>query len=89
VALFDLIVNSTPEVIMPGRITTKGRIEYQFRVFGGLTVLFFETKLEVGKGREYLDAVAQLIAEAEGMHCLSLSLLSVLCPDILHRMRYC
>jgi len=53
---------------MPGRITTKGHVEYQFRVFGGLTVVYIEIKLEVGTGDEHLDAVAQLIAEADGMY---------------------
>lgn len=61
---------------MPGRIATKGRIEYQFRVFGGLTVVYVEVKLEVGTGGEHLDAVAQLIAEADGMYLTNTDALS-------------
>jgi hypothetical protein len=53
---------------MPECITTKSRIEYQFRVFGGFTIVYVEAKLEVGTGAEHLDAVAQLIAEADGMY---------------------
>jgi hypothetical protein len=63
IALFGLLISNTPESIMPGRIATKGR---QFRVFGGLTVVYIEVKLEVGTGDEHLNAVAQLIAEADG-----------------------
>jgi len=33
---------------MPGRITTKGRVEYQFRVFGGLTVVYIEIEIKLG-----------------------------------------
>ena len=53
---------------MPGRITTKGSIEYQLRVFEGLSVVYIEVKLEVGTGEEHINAVAQLIAEADGLH---------------------
>jgi len=55
---------------MPRCNTTKGRIEYQFRVFEGLTVIYIEVKLEVGTGDEHLNAVAQLIAEADGLYPL-------------------
>lgn len=48
--------------------TTKGRIEYQLRVFEGLSVVYIEVKLEVGTGEEHLNAVAQLIAEADGLY---------------------
>lgn len=49
--------------------TTKGHIEYQFRVFEGITVIFVmvEFKLE-GTADEHLDVVAQLIDKAEGMY---------------------
>lgn len=57
---------------MPG--TTKGLIEYQFKVFEGITVIYVvvEFKLE-GTAEEHLEAVAQLIAEAEGMYCISIN----------------
>ena len=53
---------------MPACITTKGRIEYQLRVFEGLSVVYIEVKLEVGTGEEHLNAVAQLIAEVDGLY---------------------
>ena len=53
---------------MPGCIATKDRIEYQFRVFVGLSVVYIEVKLEGGTGGEHLNAVAQLIAEADGLY---------------------
>jgi len=64
---------------MPGCIATKGRIEYQFRVFGRLTVVYIEVKLEVGTGDEHLNAVAQLIAEADGLYS---PLIPVPCLDV-------
>ena len=61
--------SSTPESIIPERITTKGHIEYQLRVFeGGLSVVYIEVKLQDGTGEEHLNAVAQLIAEADGLY---------------------
>lgn len=39
---FRLLIWKTPETIMPGRMTTRGRIEYQFEVCGALTILFIE-----------------------------------------------
>lgn len=51
---------------MPGHNATRGRIEYQFKVFGGLTFVFIEVKLEVGSAEEHLNAVAQVIAESDG-----------------------
>ena len=53
---------------MPGCITTKGRIEcHHLRVFGRLSVVYIEVETE----EEHLNAVAQLIAEADGLYlCL-------------------
>jgi hypothetical protein len=67
VALFSGIVLNTPETILEGRIATKGRIEYQFQTYGGVTILFIEVKLEIGGLAERLDCVAQVIAECDGM----------------------
>ena len=50
-----------------GRIATKGRIEYQFQTYGGVTILFIEVKLGIGGLAERLDCVAQVIAECDGM----------------------
>jgi hypothetical protein len=71
---FNLLIQNTPESIMPGRLPTTGRIEYQFKVWGALTVLFIEVKLEIGSSQERQNAVAQVIAEADGMSlCLNSS----------------
>ena len=53
---------------MPGCIKTKDCIENKFKVFGRLSVVYLEVRLEVGSYDEHLDAVAQLIAEAYGMY---------------------
>ena len=75
---------------MPGRITTKGHIEYQLRVFEVLSVVYIEVKLEVGTGEEHLNAVAQLIAEADGLYLrlYKCPVLTFLYVDI-NRMRLC
>jgi hypothetical protein len=67
VSLFDLTILNTPESIIPGRMTTKGRIEYHFSVFGGLAILVIEVKFTLGTADERLDAIAQVIAECDGM----------------------
>jgi hypothetical protein len=67
VALFSGIVLNTPETILESRIATRGRIEYQFQTYGGVTILFIEVKLEIGGLTERLNCVAQVIAECDGM----------------------
>lgn len=52
---------------MPGCMSTRGRIEYQFKVCGALTILFMEVELRIGSGDERLNSVAQVIAEVDGM----------------------
>jgi len=74
VSLFDGLVVNTPEAILDGRITTKGRIEYHFKTYGGVTVVFIEVKLALGSKTERLDYVAQVIAECDGMVQASLDL---------------
>jgi hypothetical protein len=54
--------------MIPGRMTTKRRIEHQFLVFGGLGILIIEVEYILGKPKERLDAIAQVIAECDGMH---------------------
>ena len=49
-------------------MATKGRIEYQFLVFGGVSILVIEVKYKLGDPNEWLDAIAQVIAECECMH---------------------
>ena len=65
---------------MPGRIATKDRIKYQFRVFGAPIIVYIEVRLEVGTGDEQLNAVTQLIAEADGVYVSPLT--PVTCLDI-------
>jgi len=67
VALFSGLLFNTPEAILEGRITTKGRIEYQFKTYGGITVIFIEVKLDIGSLTERLNCYAQVIAECDGM----------------------
>ena len=62
-ALFSGLVFNTPET----RLTTKGRIEYQFLTYGGVTVIFVEVKLEIGGSTERLNCLAQVIAECDGI----------------------
>lgn len=52
---------------MPERMSTRGRIEYQFKVCGALTIVFMEIELRIGSGDERLNLIAQVIAEADGM----------------------
>ena len=79
-ALFSGLVFNTPETetILEGRITTKGRIEYQFLTYGGVTVVFIEVKLEIGGLAERLNCVAQVIAECDRMVQNALNLENIL-----------
>ncbi|KAN0082202.1 hypothetical protein V8E54_003500 [Elaphomyces granulatus] len=65
VALFSGHLLNTPETILEGRLTTKGRIEYQFQTYGAINVVFIEVKLEIGGQSERLNFVAQVIAECD------------------------
>lgn len=62
---FRLLAN-VPECIIPDLVTNKGRIEYQFKFCSALTVLFIEVKFPIRDGEARLDAIAQIIAEADG-----------------------
>jgi len=44
----------------------QGRIEYFFKTFGAVAILFIEMKLKVGNDAERLRAIAQVIAECDG-----------------------
>jgi len=67
VALFCGLLANVPETLLEGRMTTKGRIEYQFNACGGITVVFIEVKIEIGNTAERLNHFAQVIAECDGM----------------------
>ena len=66
VALFSGLLLNKPEEILEGRITTKGRVEYLFKTYGGITVVFIEVKLNTGNLAERLNCYAQVIAECDG-----------------------
>ena len=53
-------------MLIEGRLTTKGRVEYYLKATRSISVLVMETKLNIGSGDELLDAVAQVIAECDG-----------------------
>jgi hypothetical protein len=67
VALFSGLLFNTPETLLEGRITTKDRIEYQFKTYGGITVVLIEVKLDIGNLTEQLNYFAQVITECDGM----------------------
>ena len=67
VRLFSGLLFNTPETVLEGRLTTRDRIEYHFRTYGGITVVFIEVKLELGSSTEHLNFVAQVITECDGM----------------------
>jgi hypothetical protein len=66
VAQFSSLLSNTPESTIPGRMATKGRMEYHYTAFGALTILFIEVKLLIGNAEEFHDAIAQVIAESVG-----------------------
>lgn len=51
---------------MNGRITTRSKIEYRFKTFSALTVVFVEAELEIGSVEDRLNVIAQVIAECGG-----------------------
>lgn len=71
------MIKNMPESTIEGRLISLGRIEYLFQVFGGIALLFIEVKYNLTDGKEYLDAVARVIAQANGMHNHLLHLLII------------
>jgi hypothetical protein len=65
ISVFGFAFRNLPESIIEGRITKKGRVEYYFKAFGSIAVLFIEIKLTIGTAKERLDAIAQIIAECD------------------------
>ena len=66
VALFSGLLFNKPEEMLEGRITTKGRVEYLFKTYGAITIVFIEVKLDIGNLAERLNCYAQVIAECDG-----------------------
>ena len=65
-AEFCFCFGNSPELIAEGRITTKGRIEYYFKAFGSVSIVFVEIKLKIGDLEERLGAIGQAIAASDG-----------------------
>lgn len=60
------------EPVITGRISTGGCIEY-FKTFGATVILCIEMKFKLGNQDERLEAIAQVIAQCDGMlHTLRL-----------------
>ena len=64
---FGFMLRNQPETLITGPIGTRGRIEYFIKTFGATAILCIETKPSIGNERERLDAIAQVIAECDGM----------------------
>jgi hypothetical protein len=47
-------------------------MEYQFKTFGGITVIFIEVKLDIGSATERQNCIAQVIAECDACAWLNL-----------------
>ncbi|KAH0565329.1 hypothetical protein GP486_001273 [Trichoglossum hirsutum] len=65
VELFSGLILNVPETLLEGRFATQGRIEYQYTLYGGVTVIFIEVKLDLGGPTERLNTYAQVIAECD------------------------
>ena len=64
---FTFMIRNEPETIIAGRIGTGGRIGYFFKTFGATAILCIERKFRLGNEDERLEAIAQVIAECDGM----------------------
>jgi len=49
-------------------MTTREQIKYHFLVFGGLSILVIKVKFFLGTADECLNAIAQVIAECDGVY---------------------
>ena len=62
VAEFGFCFRNSPELVVEGRITTKSRIEYYFKAFDSVSIVFVEIKLKIGNLKERLDALRRAMA---------------------------
>jgi hypothetical protein len=76
VTMFTFMFRNSPETMIKGRIASQGHIEYFFRSFGAVTILFIEMKLVVDNDAERLKAIAQVIAGCDGELHLTIQLTS-------------
>ncbi|TDL16563.1 hypothetical protein BD410DRAFT_731203 [Rickenella mellea] len=65
VAIFEHAIINEHESIIYGRLTTKGRIEYHFKTFGAVAILFVEVKHLIRSLNDKMDAIGQVIAECD------------------------
>jgi hypothetical protein len=63
-------------------MATRGRIEYHYVVLGGLSLLIIEVKYTIGNAQERFNAIAQVIAECDGMQTSTLLSAQVHIPFI-------
>lgn len=63
---FGSSIQNMPESLMIGCITTEDKIEYHFKTFGAITVVFVEAKLKIGSAEERRNVIAQVKAECDG-----------------------
>jgi hypothetical protein len=66
VTLFSGLLLNKPEEML------EGRIEYLFKTYGGITVIFIGVKLDIANLAEHLNCYAQVIAECDGEFRLTL-----------------
>jgi hypothetical protein len=62
---FGRSIRNTQESLKKCPIATRGKVEYHFKTFGALTVVFVEAKLKIGNVEERLNVVAQVIPDRD------------------------
>ncbi|KAF8476683.1 hypothetical protein DFH94DRAFT_634682 [Russula ochroleuca] len=63
VAQFTFALRNDPETSIKGHYPTQGGIEYLFKTYGAVAVLFIKMKHSMKSNEECLKAIAQIIAE--------------------------
>jgi hypothetical protein len=66
VAQFTFALRNDPETSIKGHYPTQGGIEYLFKTYGAVAVLFIKMKHSMKSNEECLKAIAQIIAECSG-----------------------
>ena len=61
---FKFMIRNEPETTISD---TGGRVKHVFKAFGAVAILCVEMKFKIGTDKEHLEAVAQVIAECDGM----------------------
>jgi hypothetical protein len=58
VAQFDGLLEITPETSLERTMTIRGRIEYQYKTYGGVNIIFIEVKLYLGNETVWKDWIS-------------------------------